>query len=109
MKAPIAPVRTGEVEHWLRAAVAGAEVAGEGLENFGIDGAEEPLDLAAPLGPSDGREDEPQVQLDGGAFEVVAGEVGAVIDVQHVGDPAHRPCRVGLSPNRLPQRESGVQ
>lgn len=103
------PVHAREIEHGLRAAVPGAEVAGEGREDFGVDGAEKALDLASPLRPADGGEDEPEVQLDGGALEVVAGEVGAVIDVQHVGDPAHRPRGVGLPPDRLPQRESGVQ
>lgn len=81
-------VHAGEIEHGLWAAVPGAEVAGEGREDFGVDGAEESLDRATPLRPADGGEDEPEVQLDGGALEVVADEVGAVIDMQHVGGSA---------------------
>lgn len=40
--------------------------------------------------------------------KVVADEVGAVIDVQDVGDAAHRPRWVCLSPDRLPQSEGSV-
>lgn len=39
---------------------------------------------------------------------MMAGEVGAVIDVQNVGDPAHGPGGVSLAPNSLPEREGGV-
>ncbi len=40
--------------------------------------------------------------------ELVTGEVAAVVDVEHVGQAAHRPGRVGLVPDRLAQRQGGV-
>ena len=82
---------------------------GQGGEQFGVDGAEEAFDLPAALGPPDGGVDEADVQVDGGAFEVVTGEVGAVVDVQDVGDPSHCPRGVGLAPDRLAERQRRVQ
>jgi len=38
-----------------------------------------------------------------------AGEVRAVVGVEHVGEPAHRPRRPVLAPDRLAQRERGLQ
>src|SRR5699024_12595186 len=46
--------------------------------------------------------------VDGGVGELVTGEVAAVVDVEHVGQAAHRPGRVGLVPDRLAQRQGGV-
>ena len=48
------------------------------------------------------------MEVDGGAGEVVADEVAAVVDVEHVRQAAHRPRRVGLVPDRLPQRQRSV-
>lgn len=81
---------------------------GEGAEQFGVDGAVEPLDLPAALGSGDNRVDDPDLQCDGGAFQMVADEVGGVVDVPDVGDAAHRPGRVGISPDHLPQCQCGV-
>lgn len=44
-----------------------------------------------------------------GLGEVVTGEVRAVVDVKHVGDPVHHPSGVGLGPDRLPQSQGQVQ
>ena len=38
-----------------------------------------------------------------------AGEVAAVIDIEHVGDATHGPGRIGLAPDRLAQREAGLE
>lgn len=97
-------VEAGEIEdrHWCPAV--GPEVAGERGEEFGVDGAEEPFDLAAPLGPADGRVDDPDEQGDGGLLEVVADEVRAVVDTQNFGDAAHLPTR-GQSFARSPAGE----
>lgn len=84
------------------------DVAGQVSEKLGVDGAEEPFDLAAALGAGDGGVDQPDMEVDGGAGEVVADEVAAVVDVEHVRQAAHRPRRVGLVPDRLPQRQRSV-
>lgn len=84
-------------------------MSGESGEEFGVDGAEEALDLAAALGPAHGGVDEPDAQLDGGAFEVMAGEAGAMVDVENVGNSTHRPRGIGLAPDRLPERESSFR
>jgi len=92
----------------VRIPVAWSEVPGESGEKLCVDGAEEAFDLAAALGPSHGGVDDPDAQLDGGAFEVMAGKVGAVVDVEHVGYSTHGPRGVGLAPDRLPEREGRV-
>ena len=91
---------------WCSAAC--CEVAGQGGEEFRVDGAVEPFDLSAALRAGDGGVNQPDVQLDGGPFEVVTREVGAMIDVQDVGDAAHSPARVGFAPDRLTQSERGL-
>ena len=83
-------------------------MSGEICQELGVDGAEEPLDLPAALRASDGGVDQPDVQIYGGGGELVADEVAAVVDVEHVGDAAHRPGEVGLVPDRLPQRQGRV-
>lgn len=40
--------------------------------------------LPRPWGAGDGGMDQPDVEVDGGAGELVADEVAAVIDVEHV-------------------------
>ena len=52
--------------------------------------------------------DDADVQIDRCALQVVAGEIGAVVDVEDVGDAAHGPARVGRSPDRLSQCEGSV-
>ena len=91
-------IEIGEVQYGFRfqasgfrLPAAGTNVSRESGEQLGVDGAEEPLDLSSSLWSADDGVDEADVQFDGGAFEVVAGEVGPVIDVQNVGDVAHRP------------------
>src|SRR5690625_6233109 len=65
----------------------------QGREYFGVDGVEEPLDLASALGPADGGVDDADLQGDRGVFEMVTGEVTSVVDVESVGHAAHRPGR----------------
>jgi len=78
-------------------------VAGQRREQFGGDGAEEPLPLAAPTRLAGRGMDELDLQVGANLGHVGAGEVGAMIAVQGGWYPAHRPIRVGLAPNRLPQ------
>ncbi len=49
------------------------------------------------------------MQVGGDLGEVVAGEVAAVVGVEHVGDAVHRPPGIGLAPDRLAQRQRQVQ
>lgn len=83
-------------------------MAGECSQELGIDGAEEPFDPPPSLGSADGRVDNPNVEGESGLLEVVANEVGAVIDVQDVGDAAHCPRRVRFPPDRLPEGKGDV-
>src|SRR5699024_12582633 len=77
------------------------EMPTQGREYFGVDGVEEPLDLASALGPADGGVDDADLQGDRGVFEMVTGEVTSVVDVESVGHAAHRPGRIALGPDRL--------
>jgi hypothetical protein len=52
---------------------------------------------------------EADVEVGGDLGDVVAGEVAAVIDVQDLGQAVHRPRGIGLSPDRLAQRQRQVQ
>src|SRR3546814_12525677 len=79
------------------------------LQEFGFEGAEQPLELAAPLWTRDGRVDQADTQIGRSLFEMKAGEVRSVIDVQDVGNAAYRPGRIGLAPNRLSQRARRVE
>lgn len=71
-------------------------------------GAEEAHDLDAALESADGGVDDPDVQFRGGELGMVAGEVGSMVAVQGFGNAVHRPRRIGLAPDRLPQRQRGV-
>jgi hypothetical protein len=106
---PHLAVECGQVEHGQRCAGSGSQASWQRGEHFGVDRSEEALDLAAALRPADGGVDGSDVQRDGGAFKVVAGEVRAVIDVQDVGQSAHHPGRILFAPDRLPQCECCVQ
>ena len=84
-------------------------MAGELGEQFGVDRTEQALDLAAPLWSGDRREDELEPEVRGNLFEMRAGEVRAVVDVEHVRDAAYDPCRIVLAPDRLAKRERSLQ
>ena len=92
----------GEGGFWPFAAV--HDSSGERCQEFGVDGAEEPLDFSSAVGSGDGGVDDAEVQVECCLFEAAAGEVGTVVDVEDVGDAAHDPGRVGLVPDRLPER-----
>ena len=102
-------IQSREIERGAWFPVPWSKVSGEGGENFGVDGPEEPFDFSSALGTADGRVDDADVQLDGGAFEVVAGEVGAVIHVQDVGQPAHCPAGITLTPDGLAECQGCVE
>jgi len=70
-------------------------------EQFGGDGAEQSLELATALRAGHRGVDELDVQVGGDLGEVAAGEVAAVVDVEHIGQTVDRPCRLGLGPDRL--------
>jgi hypothetical protein len=75
------------------------DVAGQGGEEFGGEGAEEALDLAAALRHAGGGVHQPDPGVGAHLLEMGGGEVGAVVAVEHVRQPAHRPPRVGLAPD----------
>jgi|SRR6218665_316405 len=101
-------IESGEIKHWVGASAPGPEVPGEDREEFGVDGVEEAFDLAAALGPAEGGMDDADAQFDGGALEVVACGVGAVVEVEDVGYSTHRPRRIGLPPDLLSESKCCV-
>ena len=88
---------------------AARQVAGQLRKQLGGDAAEQPLHLAPALRPPDPGVDRFDVQVGQRLGQVGAGEVRAVVDMQHGREAAHRPGRVGLAPDRLPQRQRGLQ
>src|SRR5699024_10453727 len=105
---PDGPVETRKVQHRHGMWVSRGEAPGQGREQFGVDGVEEPLDLSSSLWAGDRGVDDTDLQRDRGVLEVMAGEVAAVVDVEDVWDAAHRPGGVALRPDGLAQRQRGV-
>src|SRR5689334_18420336 len=97
------PIKCRQVQHRLWCADSGSEAPGQGREDLGIDRAEKALDFAAALRPADGGMDCPDMQRDSGPLEVLAGEIGAVIDVQNIWKSAHHPGWILFAPDRLPK------
>src|SRR4051812_36690245 len=85
------------------------EVAGQLGQEFGVEGPEQALDLAPALRARDAGIHDPDVQARSYLVEVLAGEVAAVIDVEHVRNAADRPSRVRLAPDRVTQREARIE
>ena len=92
-----------------RDGLAAQETAGKVRQQLGVDGPEEALDLPAPLGTGNGGVHEAHAQVRGYLRDMGAGEVGPMIDIEHVRDAADRPVRIALAPDCLAQRERGVQ
>ena len=78
-------------------------------QQLGVEGAEQALDLASALRPADGGVDDPEAQAGRHLVEVLAGEIAAVIDVEHVRNAADGPGRIGFAPDRVAQGKAGVQ
>jgi hypothetical protein len=70
-----------------------------------IHGSEEALDFATTLRFNRCREYQPHLQIDGDLLQVFRNEVRTVIDIQNVGNPAHLPVSIDISPDYLPHRE----
>lgn len=63
----------------------------------------------APVGLTGRAVDQPHSQVSADLSNVCAGEIRAVVAVQHGRKPAHRPLRVGLAPYRLPLRQRSLR
>ena len=85
------------------------KVPGQLRQELCRDGAEEALDFAPALRASHCRVDQPNTQIGRDLLQMVTGKVRAMIDVEGVGDAADCPSSVRLAPDRLPQRERGVE
>src|SRR3954452_21674078 len=72
------------------------EVAGQLGQEFGVEGPEQALDLAPALRSRDAGINDPAVQARSHWVEVLAGEVAAVIDVEHVRNAADRTSESAL-------------
>src|SRR3954451_4507291 len=92
---------------WL-AAGAVRDVPGQMRQQLGGDGAVEPLDLAATLRDPDPGVDQPNVCVQADPLEARAGEVAAVVAVEHVRQAHYGPRRVALAAHSLVQRQCGL-
>ena len=94
----------------VRSRTAGAvrDVPGKVGQQLGGDGAVEPFDLAAALRDPDPGLDQPGVDVQADPLEPCAGEVAAVVALEHVRQSHHRPARVGLAAYGLVQRQRGL-
>ncbi len=102
---PERAVQFGQRQFRIGCRLAVLEVAGQLRQQFGVEGSEQTLDLAASLRTGDGGVDEFKVQVHSNLLKMFAGEVAAVVDIEHVRNPAHSPERIGLPPDRLPKRK----
>ncbi len=85
------PVQLRQRQARRRGRPAADEVPGQLRQQLGGERAEQPLDLAPALRPPDGGVDHPEAERGRNLVEMAAGEVRAVIDVEHVRDAAHWP------------------
>ena len=97
-------VEAGQVQRRLARHGTLCDPPGQRRQEFGAERPEEALHLAAPLGAADGGVDDPHPQVGRGLPQVDRGEVGAMVDMQHVRHAADRPGGIGLAPDRLPER-----
>ena len=73
-----------------------------------VHGTEQPLDLAPPAGATGPGMNELDLQRDAGLLDLLRDEIATVVDVEHLGNAADWPSRIGLAPDRLVQRQRGV-
>src|SRR5699024_8970536 len=95
-------------QHWLRVPLARTKVARQVGQQLGVDGAEEPLDLAPALGSGHRGVDNFEMQIPSGLGQMVAGEIWTMIDIEPIWDPTHRPVGIVLWPDPMTQGQSGV-
>ena len=77
------------------------DVSGQVRQQLAGNGAEEPLDLAAALRDPDPGVDQADVGVQADPLQPGAGEVAAVVAVEHVGQAGDRPSRVALAAGGL--------
>src|SRR5438094_10084847 len=70
-----------------------------------VDRLEDAFNFAAPARLAGDREHQKHVQVSGYLLEMMRGEVAAMVGIERFGDATHRPVRVTLAPDRLPQGE----
>ncbi len=73
-----------------------------------VHGTEQPLDLAPPAGATGPGMNESDLQRDAGLLDLFRDEIATVVDVEHPGNAADRPSRIGLAPDRVGRSASAV-
>ena len=88
-------------EPWWCGGFSLAEISREVGETFRIQCPEEPLNFPSALRPSDSRIDQLEMEVCRDLLEMRAGEITAMIDVEHVRNTADGPRGILLAPHRL--------
>jgi hypothetical protein len=104
-------VEFGQAQPGLGGAVLGAArgVARQRRQAHLIDRVHVAFHLSPAAGLTWQGEHQPHAQVGGGLLHVPGSEIGAVVGVEHARDAADVPARLGLAPDRLPQRQGGLQ
>jgi len=88
-------------EPWWGSGVSLAEIPRECGETLGIQRPEKPLNFPSALRPSHRGMDQLEMEIGRDLLEMRAGEITAMIDVQHIRNTADGPRGVLLAPHRL--------
>jgi hypothetical protein len=99
-------VTNGGIEFWQRepgwgSGLSLAQIAWKCSETFRIQGPEKPLNFPSALRPSNRGMDKLETEVYCDLLEMCAGEITAMINVQHIRDTADGPRGVLLAPHRL--------
>jgi hypothetical protein len=82
-------------------------VSGQFGQQLSVERAKQALDLSPALRAADGGVDDPEPEVRRHLVKVPAGEIAAVVDIEHVRHAADRPRRV--APDRVAKRKAGVE
>ena len=88
-------------ESWRGRGFAVAEIPRKRGETFRIQCPKEPLNLPAALRPSDRRIDQLAMEVCRDLLKMRAGEITAMIDMEHIRNPTDGPRGMRLTPYRL--------
>lgn len=92
-------VQLRQRQAWRGRRPAPGEMSGQLGQQLAVERAEQAFDLASALWPSDSGIDHLKTERGRNLFKVLAGEVAAVIDVEHVRNAADGPGRISLAPD----------
>src|SRR5208282_1751847 len=86
-----------------------SDVARQVRQAARVQSAKETLDSTSPAWLGHRGKNQPDLQLGTDLLDVVRGEIGTVIRIEHLRDAADCPAGFALAPNRVAQRQRGLQ